>query len=198
MEGFTLLDFFLLAMIGIGVWRGLRTGLGRQIVSTVGVFLAFIIGAALMGAVGSTVVESIGVSDRTAPVVGFVVVFAAVLGGVAAVGHGFRKTLEAFKLSALDNMAGALLGGLKAALSLSIMLMVTGFSPMPGGNPWIIGIETRDDSMLYEPVRALAPETWNLVESITPGIQQALADKFNAWDEGRRDADDQVLPSETE
>ena len=96
MEGFTLLDFFLLAMIGIGVWRGLRTGLGRQIVSTVGVFLAFIIGAALMGAVGSTVVESIGVSDRTAPVVGFVVVFAAVLGGVAAVGHGFRKTLEAF------------------------------------------------------------------------------------------------------
>ena len=160
-------------------------------------FFAFIIGAALMGPVGSTVVESLGVSDRTAPIVGFVVVFSAVLGGVAAVGHLFRKTLEAFKLSALDNMAGALLGGLKAALSLSILLMVTGFSPTPGGNPWVIGIETREDSLLYEPVRALAPETWHLIEAVTPGIQQALADKFNAWDESRRDEGD-GLPSEAE
>ncbi|NNF58793.1 MAG: CvpA family protein [Rhodothermaceae bacterium] len=198
MAGFTLLDFFILAMIGIGVWRGLRTGFGRQLVSTVGLFLAFIIGAALMGPVGSTVVESLGVSERTAPVVGFVVVFSVVLGGVSAVGHLFRKTLEAFKLSALDNMAGALLSGLKAALSLSILLMVTAVSPTPGGNPWIIGAETRDDSLLYEPVRALAPETWHLIETVTPGIQQALADKFNAWDERRRDADGEASVLETE
>lgn len=176
-----LLDTFLLAGIGLGAWRGLRTGFGRQLVSTVGLFLAFVLGAALMEPVGATVVERLGVSARTAPVVGFVVVFAAVLGGVAAVGHTFRKVLEAFRLSALDTLAGALLGGLKGALSLSILLMVTAFSPMPGGTPWLIGAETRQASVLYEPVRALAPEAWRLVQSVTPGIQEALVEKFHAW-----------------
>ena len=187
MEGFTLLDFFLLAMMGLGVWRGLRTGFGQQLVSTVGLFLAFIVGAALMEPVGATVVESLGVSERTAPVVGFVVVFAAVLGGVAAVGHLFRKTLEAFKLASLDSLAGALLGGLKAAASLSVLLMVTAFSPAPGGDPWAIGAETREGSLLYEPVRAIAPESWRLIQAVTPGIQQALAGKFNAWEAHRSD-----------
>lgn len=186
MDGFNVLDLFLLATIGIGVWRGFATGLGKQLVSTVGVFLAFIAAAALMGPVGATVVESLGVSERTAPVVGFVVVFAAVLGGVAAVGHVFRKVLEAVKLTGLDRLAGALLGGVKAALSLSIFLTVTAFTPSVGGSPWLIGAETREASLLYGPVQAVGPEVWRLVELVTPGIQEALTDKFNTWQESER------------
>jgi membrane protein required for colicin V production len=138
-----------------------------------------------MGPVGETVVESLGVSERTAPVVGFVVVFAAVLGGVAAAGHAFRKVLEAVKLSSVDRLAGALLGGLKAALSLSIFLTVTAFTPSPGGSPWLIGAETRAGSALYGPVQAVGPEVWRLVQAVTPGLQQALTQKFSAWEEGR-------------
>jgi membrane protein required for colicin V production len=185
MDGFNLLDLFLLAMIGVGVWRGLMIGLGRQLVSTVGLLLAFVVGAALMGPVGEMVVASLGVSERTAPVVGFVVLFAAVLGAVAAVGHAFRRVLEAVKLSSVDRMAGALLGGLKAALSLSIFLTVTAFSPLPGGTPWLIGAETREGSLLYGPVQAVGPEVWRLVQAVTPGLQEALTEKFNAWEEGR-------------
>ncbi len=184
MDGFTTLDLFILAMLGLGIWRGLRTGLGKQLVGTLGLFLAFVVGAALMTPVGESVVESLGVSPRTAPVVGFVVVFAAVLGGVAAAGHVFRKTLEAFKLSSLDNLAGALFGGLKAALSLSILFVVTAFSPLPGGEPWVIGADTREGSVLYEPVQALAPEAWAFIQAVTPGLQQALTEKFNAWEAG--------------
>jgi uncharacterized membrane protein required for colicin V production len=187
MSGFNGLDLFLLAGLGVGVWRGLTIGFGRQLVSTIGLLLAFIVAAALMGPVGATVVESLGVSERTAPVVGFVVVFAVVLGGVAAVGHAFRKVLEAFKLSSIDKFAGALLGGIKAALSLSILLTVTAFTPREGGAPWLIGAETREASALYEPVQAVGPEVWRLVELVTPGIQTALADKFSAWDDEHGD-----------
>jgi membrane protein required for colicin V production len=187
MDGLTWLDLCLLGLIGLGVWRGLATGLGRQLVSTVGLFLAFIVAAALMGPVGELVVASLGVSERTAPVVGFVVLFAAVLGVVAAVGHTFRKVLEAVKLTSVDRMAGALLGGLKAALSLSIFLTVTAFSPMAGGTPWLIGAETREGSLLYEPVQAVGPEVWGLVRAVTPGLQDALTEKFNAWEAGREE-----------
>jgi membrane protein required for colicin V production len=185
MDGFNLLDLFLLATIGLGVWRGLATGLGKQLVSTVGLFFAFIAGAALMEPVGASVVESLGVSERTAPVVGFVVVFAAVLGGVAAIGHAFKKVLEAVKLTAVDRLAGALAGGLKGALSASIFLTVTAFAPSMGGEPWLIGAETREGSVLYEAVQAVGPEAWRLVQAVTPGIQEALTEKFNAWEEGR-------------
>lgn len=188
------LDLFFLVVLGIGVWRGFRSGLAKQLVATIGLFLAFVIAAGLMGPVGSAVVERIGFSERTAPVVGFVVLFAGILGGVAAIGHAFRKGLEAIKLSSVDTMAGAFLAGLKAALSLSILLLVTGFSPMPGGGPWLIGEETRDNSVLCEPLRAVAPQVWNILQAVAPGIQDALFEKFNSWQEGRDNPD--AAPSE--
>ncbi len=191
---FTTLDLILLALIGVGTVRGYFTGASRQLVSTVGWLVAFVLGAALMGPVGATVVESLGASERTAPVVGFVVVFALALGAVAAVGHAFRKALEAIKLGGLDKLLGAVFGGLKTALGLSVFLMVTGYSPLPGGSPWLISEETREQSTLYEPVQALAPAAWTLIRAVTPGVQQILADKFNTWDAERRKAEAGAAP----
>lgn len=192
---FTTLDLVLLALIGVGALRGFMTGASRQLVSTIGWLVAFVLGAALMGPIGATVVESLGASERTAPVVGFVVVFALALGAVAAIGHAFRKTLEAVKLGGLDKLLGAVFGGLKAALGLSVFLMVTGYSPLPGGSPWLISEETRDQSTLYEPVQALAPAAWALIRTVTPGVQEILADKFNAWDADRRKAEAGAAPA---
>ncbi len=189
----TTLDFFFLAVIGFGVFRGYRSGLAKQLLATVGLFFAFVFGAALMGPVGSAVVERIGFSDRIAPIIGFIVIFAAILGAVAAIGHAFRKGLEAARLSSIDTMSGALLGGLKSAFSLSILLLVTGFSPRPGGDAWLIGSEARAESLLSDPIEAVAPETWNILQAITPGIQDALLDKFNSWQESREDGAPGVL-----
>ena len=180
------LDLFLAALLGLGIWRGFATGAIRQVFGVAGWLLAFVLGTALMGGVGATVVESLGASPRLAPVLGFVVVFGLVLAAVAAVGHAFRKALEAIKLGGLDKLLGGGLSGLKAALSLSVFLLVTGFSPLPGGEPWLVSAETREGSLLYEPVRATAPAFWQFVRSAAPGVQRVLADKFNNWDEGRR------------
>lgn len=187
------LDFFFLAVMGFGVFRGYRSGLAKQLIATIGLFLAFVVGVALMGPVGSAVVERIGFSERTAPIIGFIVIFAGILGGVAAIGYAFRKGLEAAKLSSVDTLAGALLGGLKSAFGLSILLLVTGFSPRPGGDAWLIGSEIRRESALCEPLQAVAPETWRVVQAIAPGLQKALLDKFNSWQESREEAVPGVL-----
>ena len=184
------LDLFLMAVLGLGVVRGFLTGGSRQLVSTAGWLVGFVLGAALMEPVGQAVAVSLGVSERTAPVVGFVVVFTLALGAVAAVGHAFRKALEAVKLGGIDQLLGAALGGLKAALGLSAMLLVTGFSPLPGGSPWAIAAESREASILYEPVRDIGPQVWGLVRAATPGIQDALSEKFRTWDEERAKRDD--------
>ena len=180
------LDLVLLGFIGAGALRGWFAGATAQLVSTIGWFVGFVLAAALMNPVGAAAAAVLGVSERTAPVVGFVVMFAAALAGVAFLGHAIRKTLEAVRLGALDRLAGSALGGFKAALGLSVLLMVTALSPLPGGEPWAISSDARGESLLHDPVRAVAPATWLLVREAIPGAQAMLSEKFSTWDEGDR------------
>jgi membrane protein required for colicin V production len=176
------LDLLLLAFLGVGMVRGWFTGAVRQLVGVLGWMAGFILAAALMGPVGSTVVTAIGFSERTAPVIGFVVVFVAALAGVSFLGHAVRKTLEAVKLGGVDRLAGSVFGAFKAALGLSVFLTVTAFSPIPGGDPWLISAQTREESLVHDALRGVAPATWSVVRGALPGVQRVLSDKFNAWD----------------
>ena len=178
------LDLFLAGVLGIGVWRGMRTGALRQLVGTAGWVVAFIVGTALMTPIGLVVSESLGTSERTAPVIGFIVTFGAVVAGLMALAHGVRKTLEAVKLGGIDKLAGAAVGGLRAAFGLSVILLAGAVAPIPGGGPVLISEETREASLLYQPIEAIAPELWDIVRKITPGMQEAIVDKFHAWQEG--------------
>ena len=182
------LDLVLGALLAVGVWRGLRTGALTQIAGTVGWVAAFVVGTALMEPVGEAVAAGLQVSARLAPVLGFVVVVVAVVGAITVAAHGLRKAAEAVKLGGVDRLAGGLFGGLRAAFGLSVLLLATGYAPIPGGGPVLVSAKARDASLLYDPVRALAPEVWGAVRTVTPGLQEALAGKFNTWVEGEPEA----------
>ena len=182
------LDIVLGGVLAVGLWRGLRTGALLQVVGTVGWVVGFVAATVLMGPVGEAVAASLGVSERTAPVLGFVVVMGAVVAGLTAAAHVARKALEAVKLGALDKAAGGAVGALRAAFGLSVVLLATSFAPVPGGGPILVSAAERRESLLYDPVRALAPEVWGVVRAATPGLQAALADKFHTWLEGEPEA----------
>lgn len=178
MAGLTALDLGILAIVALGVWRGLRTGALSQLVGTVGLVVGLIAGVLLMDPVGAVVVNSLGLSERLAPVLGFVVTLAVVLGGAAVAAQLVRKALNLLKLGLVDRLAGAGVGGLRAALGLSVLLLVTGPVALPGGEPLIVGRETREQSVLYEPVQAIAPAAWSIFSYVLPGLQTHLQDTF--------------------
>lgn len=178
------LDAALGLVLAVGVWRGMRTGALRQIVGTVGWLAAFVAATALMAPAGEAVAASLGTSERTGPVLGFLAVFIGGVAGLTAVAHVLRRTLEAIKLGTLDTLAGAAVGGLRAAFGLSVLLLATSFAPVPGGGPLVVSPEAREASVLYPPVEALAPEVWGVARAVTPGLQAALVDKFHTWQEG--------------
>ena len=180
MGGLTTLDFIILVFVGLGVWRGMRTGALRQLVGTVGLVVALLAGALLMRPVGVLVVQSLGLAERLTPVLGFVVVFTAVLAAAAVIAQLLKKTLVALRLGAVDQLAGAGIGGLRAVLGLSILLLITGPIALPGQDALIIGTQTRERSVLYEPVSAFAPLAWDLFSALLPGIQARLTDAFEA------------------
>ncbi len=190
------LDVVLGAVIAFGLWRGLRTGALMQVVGTVGWVLGFVAATALMGPVGEGIAASLGVSPRTAPVLGFIVTFGAVLAGLTIAARVLRKTLEAIKLGALDTAAGGGLGALRAAFGLSVLLLATSYAPIPGAGPLFVDAQDREASLLYDPVEALAPEVWSVVRTMTPGLQAALVDKFHTWREGRPETETGEEPLE--
>ena len=157
----SLLDGVLLGGLGLGVWRGLQTGAAVQIAGIVGWILGFVAAAAWGDVAGDLAVASLGLSPRTAPLVGAGVVFAGVAGGTFAVAHGVRKTLQAIKLGAVDALAGAGVGGLRAAVGLSLVLAALSFAPF--GEPLLLTDDACASSALCEPVRAVAPGLWKRV-----------------------------------
>ena len=176
------------AVLAVGVWRGLKTGALLQLVGTIGWLAAFVVATAIMTPVGEALAAGMKVSERLAPVLGFVAVVVAVVGALTVAAHVVRKGMEAVKLGGLDRLAGGAVGGLRAAFALSVLLLTTGYAPIPGGGPALVSAETREASVLYDPVEALAPEVWGAVRAVTPGLQAALVDKFNTWLEGEPEA----------
>ena len=175
MDGLGGLDLFILVLLALGAWRGYRTGAIQQVAGLVGLVLAFLVGARFMTPIGEGVVDSLGLSERIAPLVGFIVAFGVVLIGVSLALRGVRSFLQTIKLGALDTLGGLLVGAFTAALGVSILLMVTEFATLPGqDDPLIIGRDTREASMLYPAVRAIGPDTWSVVQDVFPNVYQAL------------------------
>ena len=182
------LDAVLGLVLAFGMWRGLRTGALVQVAGTVGWVLGFVAATALMEPVGASVAAGLGASERTAPVLGFVVVMGVVVAALAVAAHVARKALEAVRLGGVDKAAGGAIGALRSAFALSVVLLATSFAPVPGGGPVLVSAAERQESLLYDPVEALAPEVWGAVRAATPGLQAALVDKFHTWREGEPEA----------
>ena len=169
-----ILDVLILAALAGGVVAGLRSGMIRQVLSLVGLVVAFLLATRLMGAAGAMAAGSLGISEEIAPLVGFMLVFGAVQVAVFVLGRLLEAVVGALRLGLLNRMLGGALGALKAGLALSVLFLVLGFFQMPSA-------PSRDASALYTPVVSVLPEAWDYVaeafphvESITGEVEERL------------------------
>ena len=178
------LDLFLAGVLGIGAFRGVKTGAVLQVAGIAGWVVGFFVATAVMEPLGAVAADSLGVSQRAAPMLGFVLALVGVIGAFTLAAHVVRKSLKAVKLGSLDTLGGGAVGALRSAFGLSVLLLVTGFAPTPGGQPLLVSEAARDGSVLYDPVEALAPVVWDVARAVTPGVQAAISDRLNTWDAG--------------
>ncbi|MEM8601317.1 MAG: CvpA family protein [Bacteroidota bacterium] len=184
------LDAFLAVVAVLGLIRGWFKGLVDQVLSIVGIVVAIILSAMFAAPVGSAVVSSMGLSPRIAGTVGFAVVFAGVMLGVFLLVRAIKNTLAALSLGGIDKVGGAAFGGFKALLVLSLLLGFVNMMPlMAGSTDPVFDEATREGSMLYEPVRNIAPATWAVVQPILPGLQERLFQAVDDLEAGRLESD---------
>ena len=172
------LDLLILLGLGVGLARGFWTGGVRQAASLLGLVLAFLLALQLMNQVGYLIIGLTGISEQVAPAVGFLVVFVVVQIAIFAIARMLEHVLRMIGLGIVNRFIGGAIGGLKAALLLSILFLVLSAFNIP--EP-----EARRQSELYGPVAGLLPRAWDLAADQWPRVER-LYDRFNALDVDER------------
>jgi membrane protein required for colicin V production len=135
---------------------GFRKGLLLEIIGILAFILAIIGGFKLMQ-IGITYLQTrIEGMDHWLPFISFIVIFIAIILLVTMLGKALKKLLDLTLLGGFDNFAGAIIGILKWAIGVSIVLWVLanfGFI-LPGQD---------EDLILYPYLASLGP---NLIESL--------------------------------
>lgn len=168
----TTIDVLILVIIAGGLGRGFMVGAVRQITGLIGVVLAFAMAVQLMRPAGEVIVQSTGLAPSLIPVLGFVAVFAGVQIVFFLLGQLVEHLVDALNLSPVNRLLGGVVGGFKAALLLSVAFLLFSHVNLPAE-------QTRNRSMLYEPVALVLPRTWSFAEEHVPQLK-SLSDEFGS------------------
>ena len=164
------LDWFILVALLGGLVRGYMVGAVRQIGSLVGLVVALLMSVEFMKPVGERVVSSLGLSESLMPLAGFAVVFLGVYFLILLLSGLVEHLLDSLSLSVANRAVGGAVGGIKAALLLSLLFLALGGMRVPDQ-------QTRDASAFYTPIARLLPRALEATEDWIPAARNA-ADKL--------------------
>lgn len=159
-------DLILAAIILFGGISGFRQGFVLAILSFLAILLGVLGGFKLMGMAMLELEQRFDIDQTFLPYVAFAVVFIAIVIGVNLLGQLVKASISKTVLGAIDNVAGALVGLLKTAFMLSIVLWIwdsinLNFDPHRG-TQW------HDGSVLYPYVAGFAPKVTAWLSEIFP------------------------------
>lgn len=166
------LDILITLLLAAGLFHGFTTGVVKQVASIFSIVAAFIIGMQLMHPIGGVISEWTGLSEGIAPILGFAVVFGMIHIGVFIIVKIVEKILGVLKLGFVNRLLGSGFGMFKAGIALSVAFLALGMAGFPGE-------ETRENSVLYNVVEPLLPQTWEFLQEYFPEVEN-LRDRFNS------------------
>jgi membrane protein required for colicin V production len=162
------LDIILLIPLFFGAYLGFKKGLLLEIVSLVALVLA-IVGAFKLLDFGMDLLQPYFENwEQALPIISFVLLFIAILLIVNLVGKIVKKILDMTLLGGLDNFAGAVIGLLKWAFGVSLILWL--------GESINISIsaEMAEGTYVYPIIASIAPFMIDLIATYLPFIQDVF------------------------
>jgi len=150
----SVIDIVLAALLLFGLVRGFMKGLFVEIASLVAL-VAGVYGAIHFSHFASTYLESkTEWNEQTISISAFSITFVVIIIAISLAGKALTKLASFAALGILNKLLGGVFGALKIALILSVVLSV--FNTMNNTLPFL-SEEEIEDSMLYEPVKSIAP-----------------------------------------
>lgn len=159
----SIIDIVLGALLLFGLIRGAMKGLFVEVASLVALVLG-VYGAIHFSGFAAGFLESkVDWNEKTINIVAFAITFVIIVLAISLAGKALTKLADFAALGILNKLLGGVFGALKIGLILSVLLIV--FNKLNNTLPFMEK-EDLEESLLYEPVKSLAPLVFpNLIKS---------------------------------
>ena len=155
------IDIILLIPMAWFAYQGFRKGLIVELFSLIALIAGIYAAVYFSDYAANFLIENFSLNEDYVPIISFIVTFIGVVVIVYFVGKLIEKLVDMVALGVLNKLGGAAFGILKAAVFLSIVIMlINSFD-----NKWIPK-DKKKESVLYSPVSAIAPLLWNKLEEL--------------------------------
>lgn len=171
------IDIILIIPIIWFAYQGFKRGLIIELASLVALVLGIYAAIYLSGYAASFLENNFDIGSRYLPVISFIITFIIVVVIVHLIGRILEKLINMVALGFLNKLAGGIFGIFKAALFISIVLLVIHHFD----DKWISN-EKRESSLLYKPIASIAPFLWDILEDFDFDGKEINKLKKNAED----------------
>jgi len=150
----TAIDITLVALIGFGAVKGLFKGFFVEVASLLALLMGAYSAIHFSNYAGVFIAKYFELSEKTASITAFIITFLAIVFAISFAGKALTKLASFASLGILNKILGGLFGGLKAALLVSVVLLV--FDTLNTSLP-IVSQASLAESVFYKRVQSLAP-----------------------------------------
>ena len=151
-----ILDIIILIPMAWFAYTGFKKGLVIGIASLAALILGIYAALYFSGIVAGFLTDSLNIKTDYLPIISFIVTFIGVVILIHFLGKLLEKLINLVALGFLNKLAGAVFGVLKAAIFLSVIILVINHFDAN-----VISKQKRETSFLYGPVSDIAPFLWD-------------------------------------
>ena len=162
------IDIIILILLGLAVGMGFKKGLVQEIVGIVALIVSFFLALKLHPAAANGLVKMFKeIPPHLAPTIGFAVMFLAAFGAITLAGWLLSKLIKASPLDLADKLGGMVIGLLKGAVVISILLLLLTFLPLPKDVN-----QKLDRSGMIRSMRKVAPWVYEKTKGLWPKARE--------------------------
>lgn len=161
-------DLVIGIILAIGVFLGYRRGFLMELFFLVALVAGVLLGFKLMGWGVEILTKKFNADTTVLPYFSFLLIFLIVLVLVLFVGNRIKSSMDKTFLGKVDAIAGAVLGLLKYAFSISILIWLIESFKLDWLDAWT------SDSKLYPIVAQVAPEVASFFGDFLPFFKESF------------------------
>lgn len=156
-----IVDIVIIAIIGIGAFRGYKNGLIIELASLLG-FLIGIYCAIHYTELAMLSLPDLSIEKNTLQLICFILIFACCIAILYGIGKLIEKFVSVVMLGKLNQIAGIVFGIAKTTFILSgLIVLFNVFDDEPNFVPK----QAKEESKLYKPLSTLAPTVFPVIEN---------------------------------
>jgi membrane protein required for colicin V production len=163
-----ILDLIIVVFLAMGAFSGFRQGLFVSLLSMVAFFIGIILAFQFMDWGARILAEKIDEMTFLLPFLSFLLIFIVVVFSIRTLAFLVKKTIDFTLIGPIDSFAGAVLGILKSAFGISILLWIM------HSFEFDLAIQWAEESKFYPYIQPIAPFLLKLLDVYFPVAKDAI------------------------